>query len=270
MKKLFTLMFIIAAMCPLSAEGLSFNVEDAIKEYKFDWPNIMRIKRERPEVILERDNISAPYVIREYLQGVQIVGDPYAEDPAPETITTNRYNQRLVKIPAGYLCNAIDTGKDTLNGILIREDRIVLNQIYNMDSIHILIKEKDSPGTFKDVSFQLDYKIVFKEGQYNNKYYFYENAGDSLTDKDLVFTFNYSPDYFTFKEFTSDKEYEANIEKEVTIEHEGMMVTLKTKTYAALIVSKGRKNIYYVLEPNFENLYKFKFVREGKHTTFKE
>ncbi len=116
----------------------------------------------------------------------------------------------------------------------------------------------------QDVSFKLDYKIYPAIKIYQNelleKGYAYE-----INKKPVKIEVKYDPKYFTLKKVNN---YNPN--KKVSLRYRGRNITLDTVTMPLLYLEDKEGNeIVFVLEPNFQNLYKdFKFFRK-KHKEVK-
>ena len=164
--------------------------------------------------------------------------------PAPETKTTNKYTEAIINIPAAYLVYNVNIANDKQTN---KPHLFLTND---------LISIQTQKG---DVSFKLDYRIYpsIKANQHELNKYGYEY---NLNNKPLTVVVKYDPKYFTLKKVNN---YEPN--KDVTVSYKGKTITLNTVTKSFLYIEDKDGNVTeFVLEPNFQNLYKdFKFVREG-------
>ena len=176
----------------------------------------------------------------------------YAKEPilnTPETKTTNQYKKANIRIPAGY----------RIYDVSVRIDKETKKPYLFLENDLISI---ESNG--QDVSFKLDYKIYPAIKIYQNelleKGYAYE-----INKKPVKIEVKYDPKYFTLKKVNN---YNPN--KKVSLRYRGRNITLDTVTMPLLYLEDKEGNeIVFVLEPNFQNLYKdFKFFRK-KHKEVK-
>ena len=256
MKKIFSILVFTVVLCPFGfaqstplpgIEVIIKAIENRITDPDFVEPAFFteRVIDGEYQTVEENRLRMTPEEYREF----------YAKEPilnAPETKTTNQYKKAIIRIPAGYTVYDVSIGMNKETG---KPYLFLANDL-------ISIEESD----IGDISFKLDYKIYpLKPYQREllEKGYDYD-----INSRVLKLEVNYDPKYFTLKKVTN---YEPN--KKVSILYQGKIVILNTFTRSLLYVQdKDGNDIEFVLEPNFQNLYKdFKFVREGhKEVQFRD
>ena len=171
----------------------------------------------------------------------------YGQEPVflpEETQLTDTYNEVTISIPDGYSINkyiVIDSFDQNLY-FPFTNDR------------SILIRSND-----KDISFKLDYDLKLASN------YDVNEIPTEYINQGLIMTIRYSPKYFTLK-----RDYEHQYQKQVKVQYKGKEINLNTEVYPILLITTPKgKDMVYVLEPNFQNLYNdFKFVREGHNLIY--
>lgn len=179
----------------------------------------------------------------------------YAKEPVlnkPETQTTNKYKNAIIRIPPNYNTFDVFVNIDKETG---EASLVLANDLISIES------------DMGDISFKLDYKI-YPAAKVHQKELQEQGLNYDINKRPLRLEVNYDPKYFTLKKVNN---YNPN--KKVSVEYEGKVITLNTVTQPLLYIEdKNGNDTEFVLEPNFQNLYKdFKFVREGhKEVKFRD
>ena len=275
MKKMFTLMFMIATMCPLFAETVALdtelNIKEAIKEYKLQILNTSTGNEDEIGIRTE-DFLTKKYTTVECNDYLIVGGSPNYPNREEEKSVTTGYTKVRVDIPNSYTYNDNDS-YETFSVYGGNNAGIYFGQGH--DKINIKIKKKGTIGGLKDISFKLDYDIHLCDRS-NEKERLNSEFNDVIENECLSFTFKYSPRYFKFRSL-SESEYNKYLKdiKEINIQYMDTEVTLEANVGYIFSVTSPRSlfhlkgvTSYFVLEPNFENLYAdFVYVRQGYHTT---
>ena len=168
--------------------------------------------------------------------------------PKLEKRKTDTYEEITINVPSGYSINKEVDAEGYISFLSQRSSILyATNKSYEDES---------------DISFKLDYDIIFKHPEeipYTE--YYSVKAGKPLTLK-----IRYSSKYFTWKK--ADNNYDFSRTTEITYKEK--KVTLRTHVVPVLRVTTPSGNtIKYILEPNFQNIYNdFKFVRDGYKESF--
>lgn len=243
MKKYLAVLLGVLIFSPaLFAEITSFNVKDVVKDYSTLIPNLVKENGIVP-IYVKKSSSNQNYITKQYIP--YELDEINEESETPESKITNGYEKVSITVPVGYKI----------------QDYILTNtygqlSFPNSKSILLLVNGKE-------VRFQLDYTIKFTDKKYQK--YFEENFYDVDLEKvsqPMTITIKYSPRYFTLKSYK--KSYSGT--KTLNITYEGKNIALNTRVYHFMeIDNKHGKPTYFVLEPNYQNIYNdFKFVRESK------
>lgn len=248
MRKLFIAFFGIMIISPTLfaqwIQGPLPGLDALIQSYKQEYSALLQKPGAKDFIKLSSQTLQGEYYTVEQL----LPGDIGAQEDmyaGKEKRVTNTYNEVTIHVPEGYQVNKLikmDYGEPCF---FFLRDRSI--ELYTVNA-----KENDSA----EISFKLDYDIIFDNTDDITCF------TDDFSGRAMTLKIRYSPKYFDFKEIKVN-EYNYALEKE--IKYKGKKIELKTHVSPVLIITtpSGHK-IGYLLEPNFENIYKdFKFVREG-------
>ena len=250
MKKLFFTLFLFLGLSPISFAQFNRSLPgpeiliQAMKEYISD-PNLVepvyfteRIVNGQYATKEENKLLMSPEEYMEYYQKQPIISEP-------ETKITNRYKEAIISIPKSAKLYDVEIGTNKETG----EPYLFLTK----DLISISIDQRD-------IYFHLDYE-VYPAKRYQKEFkQRFQDQDYNFNDRPLKVKIKYDPKYFTLKKLT---DYETA--KKIKFFYNGTIVELNTVTQPVLYAQdKEGNDVYFVLEPNFQNIYKdFKFVREG-------
>ena len=240
MKKYLAVLFTVVLFTPaVFAELPSLDMQGSINEYSNLITNLIK-NIDNCKVKYNGIEVSDPkyfdkdYTTEQYISYENEADTDYdIKMPAPEAKTTKGYYELVINVPAGY--RVIDYNKSVV---------MIINN--------------------KEVRLKLDYNIKANDNNDDNSILIdYDENGFPVLTRPVTITLKYSPRYF--KKLDTWVHY-TPIDKPLNVNYNGKDIPLNTKTYAALEFGhKGGTSIYYVLEPNLQNLYNdFKFVRENK------
>ncbi|MBO4707228.1 MAG: hypothetical protein J5594_01550 [Elusimicrobiaceae bacterium] len=230
MKKYLAILFSVVLFSPaVFAELSSVDVKEITKEYSNLVSQFATDIAASTEVGGNKHYFDKDYTTREYVPYENQMDHDYGvAKHVPEEKTNKGYYEVIDEIPAGY--KIIDNNKSIV---------MVING--------------------KEVRFELDYTI--KSNNNNDSALIdYDKNGFPVLTKNATVTLKYSPKYFKLVPYV----YYTPSTQNKTIKYNGNDISLDIKTYAALEFGyEGGTSIYYVLEPNLQNIYTdFEFVHK--------
>ncbi len=154
--------------------------------------------------------------------------------PKEETSVTDSYVEVKISVPEGYKINKYIMLDFNYDG---NDPYFYFPFVSNRS---ILLRNNG-----EDISFKLDYNVEFKDKESITE------MPMEYIDQALYLTIRYSPKYFRF---IRNDNY--TTEKQIKVQYEGKTITLNVETYPVLVItSPDGKNMYYILEPNWQNIY---------------
>ncbi len=246
MKRLFTFVLLSLFVTPgVIAQSQLPGPEVLFKEYLQRYSKVISKSELGKGVLVLSKTTNGKYTTKEQnememseVEEAAFYGNEPILSPA-ETRVTDTYNEAVISIPKGY----------RINKYIVIESPYANLYFPFLSARSILLTNKG-----EDISFQLDYDLELADAKD------IEEVPTEYIDQALKMTIRYSPKYFTLK-----RDYSQNPARQVKVKYEGKDITLNVEVYPFLIITTpDGKDMVYVLEPNWQNLYNdFKFVREG-------
>ena len=186
MKKLLTLLFLVAVFCPVFAENI-FDENNMMEEIS------SQIKKEA-ELNISDIIISTPATVEKKYVTKELPYPTGAYVQEGKKMTSNSYNMVSVLVPANdSIINNLHCAYDNA--------RIYFNQ----DSNTIAVKSKDDE--YDKLFIELDYEISFYDEEEQKRWQAADpdfRSVEEIKGKVLQITIKYAPKYFTFVDIKND------------------------------------------------------------------